>query len=74
MAGSFLKTVTVEVETDIFLEDIDDDALRQICQARGLVESNDDISEMFDALKLGRNERALELARKIAQDHMGRIL
>jgi hypothetical protein len=29
---------------------------------------------MFYAFKLGRNDRAMELAKKIAQDHVGGIL
>lgn len=67
--------VTVDVHVD--LDDFDDDDLIGECQKRGLsVESDcgDEITEMFYAFKLGRTERAVELARKIAQDHVGMIL
>lgn len=67
--------VTVDVHVD--LDDFDDDDLIGECQKRGLsVESDcgDEITEMFYAFKLGRTERAVELARKVAQDHVGMIL
>jgi hypothetical protein len=73
------RTVNVNtwVEVDIDLEDIDTDDLVEELQLRniGVPEGNiEDVTEMFYAFKLGRNDRAMELARKIAQDHTGGIL
>lgn len=65
------------IDVDIDLEDIDTDDLIEELQRRnaGVPEGNvEDVTEMFYAFKLGRTERAMELAKKIAQDHTGRIL
>lgn len=77
MRNRFITSATVEVEVDIHSDDLDDDTLREICQERGILAEEDladDILEMFYAFRLGRDDRAIELARKIAQDHTGRIL
>jgi hypothetical protein len=73
------RTVSVSayVDVDVDLDDIDTDDLIEELQMRkaGIPEgSAEDVTEMFYAFKLGRNERAVELARKIAQDHVGGIL
>lgn len=73
------RTVSVNawVDIDVDLEDIDTDDLRDELLARnvGVPEGSvDDVIEMFYAFKLGKNDRAMELAKKIAQDHTGRIL
>jgi hypothetical protein len=78
----FITTATVEVDVDIHSDDLDDDTLRKLCQEsnvfnafnEGAESLGNDIDEMFWAFKLSRDGRALELARKIAQDHTGRIL
>ena len=75
-------TVNLEVEVgytsvDIDLGDIDTELLMDELRERkfGLPESsNDDVVEMFYAFKLGRTDRAMELAKKIASDHTGMIL
>lgn len=69
--------VTAYIDVDVDLEDIDTDDLIEELQIRkaGIPEGTaQDVTEMFYAFKLGRNERAMELARKIAQDHTGGIL
>lgn len=73
------RTVNVNawVDIDVDLEEIDTDDLIEELQSRnvGIPDGNiEDVTEMFYAFKLGRNERAMELAKKIAQDHTGRIL
>lgn len=73
----FITSATVEVEVDIRSDDLDDDTLREICEDRGLlptIDIEDDIAEMYYAFRLGRDDRAIELAKKIAQDRTGRIL
>lgn len=75
-------TVSIEayvgdVSVDIDLGDIDtDDMLEELRQRNiGVPEgSTEDVTEMFYAFKLGQTDRAMELAKKIAQDHTGRIL
>jgi hypothetical protein len=69
--------VTAYVDVDVDLEDIETDDLIEELQMRkaGISEGTaGDVEEMFYAFKLGRNDRAMELAKKIAQDHTGRIL
>lgn len=66
------------IDVEIDMEDIDTDDLVEELKSRnvGLFPEADidDVTEMFYAFKLGRIERAMELAKKIAQDHTGRIL
>jgi len=69
--------VSTWIDIDVDLEDIDTDDLREELLARNVdLPDGDanDVLEMFYAFKLGRNDRAMELAKKIAQDHTGRIL
>jgi len=76
------RTVSVNtwVEVDIDLDEVDDDDLIEELKSRSLgnqvnlANTDEDIAEMFYAFKLGQTNRAVELAKKIAQDHMGRIL
>lgn len=75
-------TVSVDVHlgyvnADVDLGDIDtEDLLDELrSRNRGIAEdSTDDVVEMFYAFKLDQTGRAMELAKKIAQDHTGRIL
>jgi hypothetical protein len=65
------------VDIDIDLSEIDEDDLVKELKLRnvGIPEGDiEDVTEMFYAFKLGKTERAMELAKKIAQDHTGRIL
>ena len=73
----YIKTVYVEKEVDIYSDDLSDEDVRELCEERGIKAGgadSDEVTEMFYAFKLGRQERAMELARKIAQDHVGGIL
>ncbi len=69
------KWITTDVEVD--LSDFDDDDIADEYETRGLGGESavsDEIVEMFYAFKLGKTERAIELARHIAQEATGRIL
>lgn len=71
------RYVTVNVDVDVDLDDFDTEDLVEELQARnvGTPEGSiEDVTEMFYAFKLGRLDRAVALARKIAQDHVGGIL
>lgn len=79
------RTVNIDahigyINLDIDLDDIDDDDLiaelqhRKLGNQVNLEDTESDITELFYAFKLGRDDRAMELAKKIAQDHTGRIL
>jgi len=70
------RTVYVDVEVDLS-EFSDEDIFEEAKERRpGDFETQDpsDITEMFYAFKLGRDDLALKLARKIAQDHTGGLL
>jgi len=75
-------TVTLDVDVgyvsaDVNLGDIDIDDLREELRSRGSgvdEGSIEDVTEMFYAFRLGQTDRAIELAKKIACDHTGRIL
>lgn len=70
------RTAWVDVEIDLG-EFSDEDILEEAKERRlGGFEQEDpsEITEMFYAFKLGRDDLAMELARKIAQDHTGRLL
>lgn len=75
-----LTFATVTVDVDVDLSNIETDDLIEELEGRGqtdrVPESIDefDLTEMFYAFKLGREDRAVELARKIAQDFTGAIL
>jgi hypothetical protein len=70
-------TVNTWIDISVDMEDIETDDLIEELQSRnvGVPDGNiDDVVEMFYAFKLGNEKRAIELAKKIAQDHTGRIL
>lgn len=73
------RTVSVNtwVEIDVDLENVETDDLIEELQSRNVAipDGNlEDVTEMFYAFKLGNTARAMELAKKIACDHTGRIL
>lgn len=77
--SKFITSARVEVDVDIYDDDISDDDLREMCAERGILtdgmeSANEEIREMFYAFKLGRDDRAMEIARKIAQDLTGGII
>lgn len=77
--SKFITSARVEVDVDIYDDDISDEDLRDMCIQRGILNdgidgANEEIREMFYAFKLGREDRAMEIAKKIAQDLTGGIL
>ena len=73
------RTVSVHayVDIDVDLEDIDTEDLVEELKSRNVDVPGggaEDVTEMFYAFKLGKTDRAIELAKKIACDHTGRIL
>ena len=77
---SVIVTLDVDIgytSAEIDLGDIDIDDLRNELRSRGGSvdeDSIEDVVEMFYAFKLGQLDRAMELAKKIACNHTGRIL
>ncbi len=71
-----MKTVTVTVDVDVEMADIDTEDLLEELALRGndYTDTGELITEMLYAFKLGKNEHALDLAKKIAQEHTGMIL
>ena len=69
---------TVQVWVDVELDEFDSEDLRDELERRGKSFDHDDtkteIEEMYYAFKLGKTDRALELARKICQDVTGKFL
>lgn len=70
------RTAYVSVEVDF--SDFDTDDLKEELELRGVEvgesDMKDQLDEMFYAFKLNRLERALEIARQIAEAHKGAIL
>lgn len=63
-----------EVDNQPDIDQFDDSAIESEYRARGLGGGAEELSEMFEAFYLGRIDRAIELAKKIAQDATGRFL
>lgn len=77
MTNRFIRSITVDVDVDIHSDDLDDEDLREICEERGIfpdLDFEDEIREMFYAFKFGNTDRAMILARKIAEEATGMIL
>lgn len=70
------KTVEVDVDVEVEMSEFDTEDLLEELALRGndWVDTGDLMMEMFYAFKLGKNDHALELAKKIAQEHTGMIL
>jgi hypothetical protein len=56
------------------LSDYDDSDIRDEFHARGLGCDAEEVSAMFEAFYLGRDAKAIELAKRIAATHAGRWL
>ena len=67
---------TVSINVDVDLSEFSDQELIEEMQERGTLRSDfqDEMTEMFYAFKLGKNDRAMEIAKSIAQEHQGMIL
>lgn len=75
----YSTTVTVDVDVDIDTDDLSDDELREICVERGIFHAgtenpNDNIVLMWQAFRTGDTERAMKLAKQVAEDHVGYIV
>ena len=71
------KTISISTWVDIDLDEIETSDLLEELKDRKIgmpEEIFEDVTEMFYAFKLGHTDRAMELAKKIACDHTGRIL
>ena len=69
--------VNTHIDIDIDFDDIDTEDLLEELEHRSIAlpeGSKEDVLEMFYAFKLGNTDRAMQLAKKIACDHTGRIL
>lgn len=69
-------TRTVTVDVDIDLDEFSDQDIVDEYESRGLGggDFTEAATEMFYAFHLGRTERAMELAKEIAQGVTGRML
>ena len=67
---------TVCINVDVDLSEFTDGELIEEMQERGILPSylQEQMEEMFYAFKLGNNDRAMEIAKSIAQEHKGMIL
>jgi len=67
---------TISVSIDVDISEFDDDDLLKELQERGIVaqEIADELTEMFYAFKLGKTDRAVEIAKEICCNHVGMIL
>lgn len=65
------------IDINVDLDEIETDDLVEELKSRNVAATEsdlEDVTEMFYAFKLGNTYRAMELAKKIACDHTGRIL
>jgi hypothetical protein len=74
-----MTVARVTVDVDVDMDDLTDEDLVSEMEERGLKTAADyeqeaQIEEMFYAFKLGKADRAMEIARQIAQEATGRIL
>lgn len=65
-----LVEVTVEVDPDAVLSELDDDELIQELASRDQF----NFEPLYQALANGRNDEALRLARELTQEATGRVL
>lgn len=71
------RYVTVNVDVDVDIADLDESDIEDIAEAKGLSlgsATKEQITEMFWAFRMGRDEKAIEIAKLIAQDTTGMIL
>jgi hypothetical protein len=68
------RTVCVDVEVDLSSFDDDDIEAEYVQRGLGGGDMHDRLREMFDAFHVGATDRAIALARQVAQDATGRVL
>lgn len=66
----------VDVEVEIDLDDFSDQEIRDEFRARGMSvpAPSVEVNDLFEAMRLGQKERALELLREYLMNETGRIL
>jgi len=74
-----IRTLSVEVDIDVVLSEVDTDDLIEELESRGVSSDGgsnfrEEIEEMFYAFKLGKLDHAMQIAKSIAQEHKGMIL
>lgn len=72
-----MATAYVSVKVEVDMSEFSDDDILDEAAERGIIAGgggDDSVTEMFYAFKQGRNDRAMEIARHIAQEHTGMIL
>lgn len=72
-----LHSTTVEVDVDIYTDDLEDDELIEICEARGIMTGGikgEVIEELFVLFKQGKHDAILERVRQVVQDAKGVVL
>lgn len=72
-----LHSTTVEVDVDIYTDDLEDDELIEICEARGIMSGGikgEVLEELFVLFKQGKHDAILERVRQVVQDAKGVVL
>lgn len=75
--NKYLRSATVEVDVAIYTDDLDDDELIEICEARGIMTGGikgEIIEELYTMYKLGRYRDVIERMRLVIQDAKGVVL
>jgi hypothetical protein len=70
-----MPVVTVDVDVD--LDDFSDDDIAEEYESRGLGAGGDLselLNELFYAFYFGKDDRAMQIARRLAQDATGRVI
>lgn len=71
----FSTSVNVDVDVDISTDDLEDEDLLELCQARGIGGFNKEtIDELFVLFKMGKHDAVLERVRQVVQDAKGVVL
>ncbi len=73
----FSTSVNLDVDVDISTDDLEDEALIEICENRGLMSgglNKEVIDELFVLFKMGKHDAVLERVRQVVQDAKGVVL
>jgi hypothetical protein len=70
----YSTTVEVEVDVDIDTDDLTDDDIRELCEARNIALNTGLIEELYTMFKLKQHDAILERVRRVVQDAKGVVL
>ncbi len=70
----YSTTVEVEVDVDIDTDDLTDQDIRELCEARNIHFNTGLIEELFVLFKQGKHDQVLERVRQVVQDAKGVVL